>query len=119
MTQYSDIGKDFQIYRDKKIFLFGASSAAEKIMRDFNAYEIEVEALVDNDEKKAGKKFLGKSIITFSELKKRIQEKSAYIIQISSSYEKEIGAQLEEIGANYITYTEYYNHIWGRTKHVV
>ena len=104
---FSRIDHNFSIYKKGQCFLFGASVAGYKIKKTLQNLNIHISAFVDNDEHKIGTKFDGIDIISFDELKSRIQSEK-YIIQISSSfYEDEIAEQLNSIGADYILYSEW------------
>ena len=110
MLEFSKIDRDFRVYRDNEVFLFGASKAgkrAKEIIEELG--KISIKGFIDNNEEKCGKDFCGVNVISFSDFEKVYQKHdSNIIIQISSTFEKEILKQLEKSKIyNYISYSEF------------
>lgn len=108
---FSKIDKDLSIYKNNDVFLFGASSAGKKVKQILENNKILITAFVDNNTNKQGEKLDGIEIISYKTLCGLLKTNKKYIIQITSVYENEIAAQLEEIDANYILYSEWCSRI--------
>jgi len=37
MTLFSEVGKEFNIYKNKRVFLFGVSGTGKRLKREFDA----------------------------------------------------------------------------------
>lgn len=108
MLEFSKIDRDFSIYRKNQVYLFGASAAGAKVKTILEKNGIHVRGIVDNDEKKRGSKFYGTGVISFSDFAAISKKEQDLIVQIASTYEREIAEQLEKNGIrNYIFYTEF------------
>lgn len=108
---FSKIDKDLSVYKNNDVFLFGASSAGEKVKKILENKKIFITAFVDNNISKQGEKLGGIEIISYKTFCGLLKINEKYVVQITSVYENEIAGQLEEIGANYILYSEWCSRI--------
>ncbi|MGB8454202.1 MAG: glycosyltransferase family 4 protein [Anaerocolumna sp.] len=79
----------------EQIVIFGASGGGERVARTLLSLNIDFSFLVDNDKKKWGQELEGKLICSPEQL---LSDGCNYRIIIASEYQKEIEAQLEEMG---------------------
>lgn len=87
---------------EDKFILFGAGNFGRTALMEYGAERII--CFCDNDEKKWGKHFCGKPVISFDELVKR-GEKTGVVITIQNKKAvQEIGEQLSEYGFDYECY---------------
>lgn len=97
--------------KDKFIVVFGANKPAEKTILYLNSKNVYVDAIIDNNSNKSGKKMLGINIYTPEQLLAEFKEK--VIILIASQYYQEMKNQLQNMnykeGVN-IFETVKYNH---------
>lgn len=106
------INKLFKGVEAGNIYLFGASISGEKCFTLLYNYNINVENFIDNDEKKWGNKFCGKTIINVNKLCEKYTDKD--IIIISSNKHNIISEQLKEQSIyNFIVFEEQFiNYIY-------
>jgi hypothetical protein len=83
--------------RNKKIVLFGASVFSKEVQIFLEKFGYTVSAIVDNDIRKVGKRFLGMTVNTPEEVLLPYDEKK-YILIYSPGFFREITAQLEGMG---------------------
>ncbi|NRT73706.1 ADP-heptose--LPS heptosyltransferase [Clostridium beijerinckii] len=88
--------------KGKFIVVFGANKPAEKAILYLNSREIYVNAVIDNDKSKFGKKMLGIKIYAPEQLLDEFNENAC--ILIASQYYQEMKSQLENM-----KYKEYIN----------
>jgi glycosyltransferase involved in cell wall biosynthesis len=79
----------------EQMVIFGASGGGVKVARTLLSLKIDVSFFIDNDKKKWGQVLEGKLIYSPERL---LTEEENYKIIIASEYQKEIEAQLEEMG---------------------
>lgn len=85
-----------QQLKGKKIVIFGCNQAGEEILDYLNTRKIQVEAFVDNSEKKIGTKKKGKNIYSPEHYLRPF--KRDVVILIASKYYPEMVLQLEAMG---------------------
>lgn len=108
MLEFSNIDKDFSVYKNNDVYLFGASKAGIKIKEILEKNGVHIKGFIDNNKEKSGRKFYNTYVFSFSDYLKINQNIHGILIQISSTFEKEIIIQLENSKIyNYITYTEF------------
>lgn len=88
--------KDFNVIDNKKIILYGASTAGEVAFTSLGKYGVNAEYFIDSDYRKWGKTFCDKPILSPSELKK--EKKGRFVVLITSSYIDEISESLTMLG---------------------
>lgn len=110
MLTFSKIDDNLSIYHGS-VVIFGSGSAGIRIYNILKSFGIEVVAFCDNNQSKWGSSLLNLPIISVNELENLSKAKDI-LVQIGSTYEKDIAAQLEELGIkNYITYSEAKNRL--------
>lgn len=108
MLEFSKIDKDFNVYKNNDVYLFGASKAGIKVKEILEKNGVHIKGFIDNNELKHGTEFCGINVFSFSDYLKVSKDTTSTLIQISSTFEKEIITQLENNKIyNYITYTEF------------
>lgn len=85
-----------ELLNNRKIILFGASTAGQIALETLHKKGIKVDCFVDNDKQKWGKSFCGKRVYSPEYLLKESPE--SFLIIISSSFTDEIAAQLIDSG---------------------
>lgn len=107
--RFSRITNDFKIYKEKEIFLFGASSGADKVKRFMDSIGVSVVGILDNDKNKQGRKFQNEIDIMTPDafMEQYGSELDNILIQISSEYDIEISRQLDELGVDYLMFSEW------------
>lgn len=102
----SKIDSDLTIYKDNCVIIWGASGAGERIYKLLRGYQIDIAYFCDKDHNKWGTEFCGLKVISPVELD-RLYTSKPCVVQIASSWEKEIAEELLKTGIeNYITYSE-------------
>lgn len=110
---FSRITRDFKIYKNKKIFLFGASAGGYQVKEFFDKIDVQITAVLDNDKNKWRKTFDDKIEIISLEKFEQIYEteKENILVQISSEYDNEISKQLQRHNIDFITFSEWKHQI--------
>lgn len=78
----------------KKLYIFGTGSIAERVIKLFDYKEEDIEAFIDNNKNKQGKRFKGKEIIDLTKVDR--EETENIYINVASSYYEEIQKQILE-----------------------
>ncbi|MCM1204367.1 MAG: putative capsular polysaccharide synthesis family protein [Bacteroidales bacterium] len=118
MFEFFKIDKDLTIYRKNDVIIFGASGAGLKVKHLLEQYGIEVAAFTDNNVNKVGENIEGVKVISVEECVEHVQNKPT-IIQIGSTYEKEIVKQLKNQGINeFVWYSEFLIRIQELSKFI-
>ena len=100
----------------RKIYVFCASSAGERMNMALKAVGMEVECFVDNAESKNGSKFLNKKVISFNALKNQILSDKVILVA-SLDYDVQIVKQLQSLKDCYfISAMEFYEHFFAFDK---
>ena len=90
-------GKKIEDFKGKKIILFGASSTGKKALEEFERVNADIIGFCDNGIDKWGSIFERYNVYSPTILKKMTDEISDMCVIITSTYEKEISAQLENM----------------------
>lgn len=107
MLEFSKIDKDFFVYKNSSVYLFGAGKLGKHYKEILEKNGIHICGFVDNGVEKQGTKFCGVIVMSFSDFIERSHQEKDTLIQITSSYERDIIVQLEENGyENYISCSE-------------
>lgn len=108
MLEFSKIDKDFMVYKNNQVYLFGAAKLGKQCKNVLEKKNVRVCGFIDNDEKKQGMQFQNLPVISFRDFLLISHWERHTVIQISSRYECEIIEQIEESGYDsYISYTEF------------
>ncbi|HBI63250.1 MAG TPA: hypothetical protein DDY31_18920, partial [Lachnospiraceae bacterium] len=108
MLEFSKIDKELEVYKNCNVLIFGASKAGLKIKHFFDRNGIKTIAFVDNDADKVGCQIEGINIFSVDQCIEYYNTHTDTIIQIGSTYEKDIVRQLRERGMNsFIWYSEF------------
>ncbi len=109
MIQLSLIDDSFSVFKEKKVFLFGAGYRGHQVKNDIEKNGGKVYAYIDNDSNKKGKIVDG--IPVFSP--DLILNEKDFVVQISCENETEPEDQLKNLGVkNYITMQEFYQRLY-------
>ena len=108
MLEFSKIDKELEVYKNSNVFIFGASKAGLNIKHFFDRNNIKIIAFIDNDFGKVGNRIEGIDVFSFDQCVEYFNTHSNTIIQIGSTYEKDIIRRLCEKGIHsYIWYSEF------------
>lgn len=108
MLEFSKIDKEFKIYKENDVLIFGASIGGLTVKHFLDKLGIESVAFVDNDVNKVGDNIEGIKIISVKECIEYILSHKNSVVQIGSIYEKEMAAQLKREGVDrYIFYSDF------------
>ena len=111
MIQISKIDDKLTIYQQKEIIIFGASKGGSNILNLLQYFGIQIAAFCDNNSSKWGATFYGYPIISPSEMERQYNKRQV-LVQIGSTFEKEIYQQVMNLGfLNIILYTEAYSRL--------
>lgn len=100
----SIIDETLKIYRENRVIIFGASASGKGVYSIFESFQIKTAFFVDNDREKWGSQCCGLPVCAPDDLSK---QKDSFVVQIASTAEDEIAAQLREMGIDcYIMYSE-------------
>lgn len=101
----SRIDDELTVYKNHTVVIFGTGSAGRKVYTMLSSFGIKAALFCDNNSELWDQNIQGLDVISPEELQTRYCDD--YLIQIGSSYEKEIEKQLLNMGiTNYITYSE-------------
>lgn len=101
----SRIDDELTVYKNHTVVIWGVGSAGIKVYNMLSSFGIKAAFFCDNNSELWSQNIQGLDVISPEEL--RIQYCDDYLIQIGSSYEKEIEKHLFNMGiTNYITYSE-------------
>jgi Putative capsular polysaccharide synthesis protein. len=115
----SKIDFELNVYKENKLYLFGASSTGLKVKRELEKYGISITAFIDNDESKYGGGVLdGVKILSFLDLRDIKKGGKKYIVQITSTYDADIAKQLKKEKISYISYEEYCIRMQMRSEYI-
>lgn len=118
MFEFFKIDKELTVYRKNDVIIFGASGAGIRVKHFLEQHEVKIVAFVDNNVNKVGKDIEGIKIISVDECVEHVQNQPT-VIQIGSTYEKEIAEQLKSRGVDcYIWYTEFLNRVRTLNKYI-
>lgn len=102
----SKIDQNLTIYKENSVVIWGTGSAGKRIYRLLRVNEININYFCDSDCDKWGKEYCGVKVISPKELEQWYADSSC-VVQIASSWEKEIEEELLKRGIeNYILYSE-------------
>jgi len=104
---FSKIDKSFKVYKKNNVYLFGASSAGIRVKKILEKCGVSIVAFIDNNPNKVGMELDGAEILSYAAACSLLKEQESYIIQITSTYEREIAKQLEQEQLTYIFYSEF------------
>ncbi len=105
MIKFSNIDDELNVYKGRKVILFGAGKNGLRIKKEL-AEGVKIDCFCDSDASKWGRIIEGLPVISPSQLYENYDEKM--LIQISSVFSKEIEMQLHSYHINsYISYEEY------------
>lgn len=90
----------------KIIMVFGAGNTSKLYNKSFETEKINVEAFLDNDSQKIGRKFLGKPVLSPETIKNRDDVLVLICSDQPASY-RAISRQLQELGIDYIGIQEF------------
>lgn len=106
MIRFSKIDDELNIYRDRKVILFGAGNCGIRTKAELERGGVKINCFCDNDAEKWGTAIKGLAVISPSELYQVYNEET--LIQICSVYSKEIEEQLKLLHMeSFISYEEY------------
>ena len=88
MLEFSKIDKDFNVYKNNDVYLFGASKAGIKVKEILEKNGVHIKGFIDNNELKHGTEFCGINVFSFSDYLKVSKDTTSTLIQISSTFEK-------------------------------
>ena len=91
-------GADINNFKDKEIILFGASSTGIKALEEFENIGAVITGFSDNSIDKHGTEFCGYMIYPPETVKLMAENNPELSIMVTSTYDKEISAQLKEMG---------------------
>lgn len=86
--RFSRIDDKLSVYINKRIVIFGASSAGKEIKNFLDSYDFTIVAFCDNDYEKWETDFLGLKVISPIQLKEMMDDN--VLVQIASCYEMNI-----------------------------
>lgn len=112
MIQLSKIDENLSIYKGKTIIIWGTGSAAQKLLTYFNYFHIPIAAFTDNNPQKWNTSLYNIPIICPDKITDLFPNHHV-IIQIGSSYEKEIKLQLDKLNLDYVLYSEANVRLYG------
>lgn len=108
MLGFSKIDKDFLIYKNSKVYLFGAGRLGKRCKNILEKQGICISGFIDNGKEKQGTEFCNIRVLSFEDFMKIAKQYKNTVIQISSQYEREMIEQIEEGGyENYISWSEF------------
>ena len=90
-------GAENEQFRGVDIILFGASSTGEKAIEEFKRIGSHILGFCDNSNLKQGTRFCDYYIFSPSEVKCMVRKDPKICVMITSTYEKEIARQLEDM----------------------
>lgn len=107
MIKFSKIDDGLNIYKERKVILFGAGNCGMRIKAELERVGgVKINCFCDNDSGKWGTTMEGLAVISPSELQQVYNEET--LIQISSAFSKQIEAQLRSLHMeSFISYEEY------------
>lgn len=91
-------GADINNFKNKKIILFGASSTGTKALEEFENTGAVIIGFSDNSVDKHGTKFCGYTVYPPGTVKTMAEDDPELSVMVTSTYDKEISAQLKEMG---------------------
>ncbi len=108
MLEFSRIDKDFMVYKNNRVYLFGAAKLGKQCKNILEKKGVQVCGFIDNDKKKQGMQFQDLPVISFEDFLIISRQERHTVVQIASRYECEMIAQMEESGYDsYISYAEF------------
>lgn len=100
---FSLIDENFSIYKQKKVYIWGAGSRLEDICNKLSYYGITIQGIIDNNPEKIGTDILGYKVISPNQL-----NTSDSLVQLAFTFSEEIKEQLEKLNIDtYISLEEF------------
>lgn len=83
MIKLTKIDEHIEVYRDKKVVIWGTGDFGRKLYHVFEYFKVDVIAFCDNNEQKWGSKINDICIISPSELKEKLSKDDTIVIRIA------------------------------------
>ncbi len=116
MLRFSTIDEKLDIYRKRRVILFGAGRNGRLMLGRFLGMGINPFAFCDNDREKQGTKVEGCEVLSPEALKGM----DDFIVQITAEKDREIRQQLEAMGIDdFVTMAEFNQRIYDLSKHTL